>query len=99
MELKIGDHIVWRDRDNNRYNGYVAAFVPKGERIPEWFLDGQRHPKGIRIRKRQIKARRDDRWIIDCGMDNVGNDEGGNPVDDVVYRMVPTWTKSIVKID
>jgi len=99
MDLKVGDHVHWTDRDGGRHVGYIAAFVPKREPIPHWFLDGQRHPKGIRIRKRQIKARRDDRWIVDCGMAVVGKDEGGKEVTDVVYRMVPTWSRTIVKID
>jgi hypothetical protein len=95
-ELKVGDEIQWKEpRSGNRYRGYIAAFVPKGEKIPDWFIDGQRHPKGVRFRTHQLVSNRDDRWIVDCGMSTV-YEKDGVTVDDVVYHMVPTWNDTIV---
>jgi len=99
MELSIGDKIGWIDNGTGkRFTGYVAYFIPKGEHIPEWYVKGQANPKGIRFRTHQLIARRDDRWLIDCGMANVGKDEGGSPVRDVVYRMLPAWNRTITHL-
>ena len=99
MDLEIGDKVGWIDNGTlKHFSGYIACLVPKGEHIPEWYVKGQRNPKGIRFRVHQLVARRDDRWLVDCGMDKVGKDTDGNVVDDVVYRMVPTWNRTLTRI-
>jgi hypothetical protein len=96
-----GDLVTWVDNGANhdRFTGYVAAFIPKGEAIPDFFIKGQLHPKGIRIRKRQWVARRDDRYLVDCGMVTLGTDERGRLVRDVCYRLVATWNTTLSKVE
>jgi hypothetical protein len=95
LNLKIGDRIQWRDRDGNRFTGYVALFVPKGTAIPDGYRIGPARKDYRRICDKQRIARRDDRWLIDCGMDKFGQDEDGKAIMDVVYRMLPDWNRTV----
>jgi hypothetical protein len=99
--MNIGDYVTWTDNGAGQetYYGYLACFVPKQTPIPEHFIKGQLHPKGIRIRKRQWVARRDDRWLVDCGMITLGHTEDGTPIRDVCYRLVATWNKTLRRVD
>lgn len=98
LNIKPGDRITWQDRDGNRYTGYVAAFVPKGTPIPDGYRISSARKDYRRICDKQRIARRDDRWIIDCGMDVVDKDMEGRPIKDVVYRMLPDWNRTVVKL-
>lgn len=98
MDIKVGDLIAWKDRDGNRYTGYVARFVPKGEPIPDDYRISSKRKDYRRICDKQRVANRDDRWVIDCGMGEFGKDGDGKPVKDVVYRMLPDWNRTVVKL-
>ncbi len=93
--FQVGDAVAWQDREGRNYQGYVAAFLRKGEPIPVWFTENQRTPSGRRFKQKQLVARRDDRYIVDCGVGVVGEDEDGAPIRDVVYRCVPIWNRTL----
>ncbi len=95
QQFFTGDHVAWHDRDGNRYQGYVALYLRKGEPVPEWFTADQRTPHNRRFKQKQLVARRDDRYVVDCGVGRVGVDEDGNPIEDVIYRCVPAWNETL----
>lgn len=96
QKLQVGDYIRWIDRDDERRYGYVAAFIPKGTPISAAYRISVTRPDQKRICNKQRIARRDDRWIIDCGIDVIGKDDNGVPIKDVVYRILPDWNTSAV---
>jgi len=92
--MDIGDRVRWQDKDGNKHQGIIAEFIPKNKAIPEWWISGQAHPKGVRFRTHQLVSKRDDRYIVDCGIHVIANVDG-TPIRDVVYRLVSTRWSSL----
>jgi hypothetical protein len=92
MRENIGRYCEWVDAGGVKRDGYIAEFIPKGTRIPDWYIKGQANPKGVRFRTHQYVSKRDDRYLIDCGMHRLTED-----ITDVVYRLVSvTWKNLLI---
>ena len=92
MRENIGKRVKWMDKNGREHVGTIAEYLPKGEQIPQWYISGQSDPKGVRFRTHQLVSKRDNRYIVDCGISYVA--EG---IRDVEYRMVSvTWPSLIV---
>jgi hypothetical protein len=88
MRENIGMQVEWTDTNGHRHVGRVAEYLPKGMAIPVWYIKGQANPKGVRFRTHQVVSKRDDRYIVDCGLHTIAKDELDRPIKDVEYRLV-----------
>ena len=93
MHENVGKYCEWEDAGGVKRKGYIAEFIPKGTRIPEWYIVGQANPKGVRFRSHQYVSKRDNRYLVDCGVHRVAKG-----VSDVVYRLVSvTWASLSIR--
>lgn len=97
MQLSVGDRVRWTTKDGLVVEGTVALYLPVGEPIPDAYYE---RPRGVteftkvrRFRPTQRVARRDNRYIVDCGIQQVATDYHGRPVYDTVYHILPEWAE------
>jgi len=95
MNENVSRLVRWQDRNGSIFQGFIAEFIPRGVKIPEWYIKGQLHPKGIRFKTHQYVSKRDDRYMVDCGIHIIAYTENGEPIRDVVYRLVPVYHKNL----